>query len=127
MSPRTPPDGLSVGNGRVGVLRADFSPKPGYRALALLGRTFVSGPITHEETNLPNGRRLHVYRRGTAKILLTDSPTRVRVPCAPTDGTPVNLMDEPLRPLEDAAGRWWELDDQTPIIFRNSQNQEKST
>ena len=106
-----------------GVLRADFSPKPGYRALALLGRTFVSGPITHEETNLPDGWRLHVYRQGTAKILLTDSPTRVRVPYSPTDGVPVNLMDEPLQPLEDAAGRWLDLDALTPIVFRNSQNQ----
>ena len=107
-----------------GILRQDFSPKPGYRALALLGRTFVSGTITHQEKVLPDGHRLHLYRQGTAKILLTDSPTRVRVPWSPKDGDAVNLMDEPLQPQEDASGRWLELDDLTPIVFRRGEKKE---
>ena len=107
-----------------GILRQDFSPKPGYRALALLGRTFVSGPITHREKTLPDGHRLHLYRQGAAKILLTDSPTHVRVPYSSKDGTPVNLMDEPLVPQEDASGRWLELDDLTPIVFRNGETKD---
>ena len=102
-----------------GILRQDFSPKPSYRALAMLGRTFVSGSIVHKEKKLPDGKRIHLYRQGKAKILLTDSPTRIRVPYSSKDGTPTNLMGETLVPQEDSSGRWLELDDLTPVVFHD--------
>ena len=71
--------------------------------------------------------RGRTYPAGASRSTLhpeASPPTRVRVPCSSKDGTPVNLMDEPLVPQEDASGRWLELDDLTPIVFRNGETKD---
>ena len=102
-----------------GLVRSDFSPKPAYRAIALLGRTFREGKPEMTSTTLVDGKyRLHEYRQGRAMAVWTDSPKKVRVPVPAGVGAAVNLMDEPYAVQRDAEGGFVMIDENDPVVFK---------
>jgi len=110
-------DDTNYSESNFGVLRADFSPKPGYRALALLGRTFVEGKPSLTSVKLTDGKHtLHTYRQGRARAVWTDAPFGVRVPLAAGE-TAVNLMDEPLVAGAEGDGRFVWTDVNRPVVI----------
>lgn len=80
--------------GNFGVLRRDFAPKPAYRALAKVFRTFTEGTPVLEEVRL-SGATTWIFRMSGKSAVWATAPLRIvvntRRPAIVT-----NLMDEEL-------------------------------
>lgn len=108
-----------------GILHQDLVPKPAYRALAAVCRTFQAGKPSL--TRVPLGATpcgLYLFRMGTAAAVWSDAPhATVEVKTA---GTPVilNLMGEPAQ-SRHKNGLWQvETDALHPLFFRNASVEE---
>lgn len=88
-----------------GILRRDLAPKPAYRALAKVCRTFTEGQPELTGVPLPGGRgKAWLFRMGGQAAVWTDAaqPTEVVLPVR-RDARITNLMDEPFsgRPVAE--------------------------
>jgi len=101
-----------------GITYQDLSPKPAYRALASVCRTFLNGaPSLSGQPVGPSGASLWTYRMGSASAVWSDS-VRARIAVA-LEGTPtvLNLMGEPIA-AQQKDGQWLlETDALHPLIF----------
>ena len=77
-----------------GIVRRDLTPKPAYRALAKVCRTFGSGTPALESVNLSVGKAW-IFRMGGRSAVWATEKARLMVQTdSPTEAT--NLMDEKL-------------------------------
>jgi len=101
-----------------GITYQDLTPKPAYRALASVCRTFQTGtPGIAGQPIGQTGANLWTFRMGDASAVWSDS-VHVRIAVA-TPGTPVilNLMGEPVA-AEQKDGKWLvETDALHPLFF----------
>ncbi len=77
-----------------GIVRRDMTPKPAYRALAKVCRTFTEGTPSFETVRL-DGCTAFVFRMGGKSAVWSDKPVRLMVRTA-APATATNLMDEEL-------------------------------
>ena len=104
-----------------GILYQDLVPKPAYRALAAVCRTFQNGKpaLTRAPLGKTSGS-LYLFRMGDAAAIWSDDlRTTVAVKAV---GVPViqNLMGEPVRSRQED-GRWLvETDALHPLFFLNA-------
>jgi len=95
-----------------GVLRHDYSPKPAYRALAAICRTFDNGTPSMEEVD--NG---FVFRMGDAAAVWSARPGRVSFK-APAGVRVINLMGETITAAREGDLL---LPAHSPVLFKGSQ------
>ena len=77
-----------------GIVRRDLTPKPAYRALAKVCRTFGSGTPALESVELPNGKAWIFRMGGRSAVWATRTARLVVQTDSPAEAT--NLMDEKL-------------------------------
>ena len=77
-----------------GIVRRDLTPKPAYRALAKVCRTFGSGTPALESVNLSVGKAWIFRMGGRSAVWATEKARLVVQTDSPTEAT--NLMDEKL-------------------------------
>lgn len=90
-------DGFNVAEreNNFGVLRRDLTPKPAYRAIAKVCRTFDRGKATLEAVPVGKGEEVWVFRMGGKSAVWSRHGMRLKIR---TDGVAhaTNLMDEPV-------------------------------
>lgn len=95
-----------------GVLRQDYSPKPAYRALAAICRTFDKGAPTLEEVE-----NLFIFRMGDAAAVW--SPREVQVSFKAAAGVRVsNLMGEDITAAKEGL---LTIPPNSPVLFKGDQ------
>ena len=75
-----------------GIVRRDLTPKPAYRAVAKICRTFMKGTASLESAKLPGGEAW-IFRMGGKSAVWTTRPARLAVR-TDSPATVTNLMDE---------------------------------
>lgn len=78
-----------------GILRRDLTPKPAYRAVAKVCRTFMKGRPALEAVRLTEFAEAWIFRMGGKAAVWADAPAQVRIRTA-SPARVTNLMDEPI-------------------------------
>ena len=103
-----------------GILRRDLAPKPGYRALAKVCRTFTEG--RPEMTAFPldgtekAGRMAWLFRMGGHAAVWSDTAEKVELVLACPEARVTNLMDEPVAVRRTSEGTVVSVDRKHPLF-----------
>lgn len=111
-------DGFNYGYSEenFGVLRRDQTPKPAYRALALICNRFASGNPSLRDIPLSDGNSVWCFGMGTNSAVWADCDEKAKVKVeTSTDSEAVNAMGERVAPR--ARAFILEVDGEHPLFF----------
>lgn len=103
-----------------GILRRDFAPKPGYRALAKVCRTFTEGRAELKSFPLgdsPKSGRAWLFRMGGRSAVWSDTERRVELRLPVTEAKITNLMNEPYVARRTPDGLVVTVDSRRPLFL----------
>lgn len=103
-----------------GILRRDLAPKPGYRALAKVCRTFTEGKATMTALPLDGtekaGRMAWLFRMGGKSAVWSDTDEKVPLVLTVPEAKVTNLMDEPVAARRTSEGLVVSVDRRHPLF-----------
>lgn len=102
-----------------GIMRKDLSPKPAYRALATVCRTFTSGKPELRLVPLPGEENgdICLFRMGDKSAVWVNGEKRVKLTAQAAKLAARNLMGEPVA-LQGGNNSWmFEVDSGHPLFF----------
>lgn len=103
-----------------GVLRYDLAPKPAYRALAKVCRTFTEGKATMTALPLDGtekaGRMAWLFRMGGKSAVWSDTAEKVSLVLTVSEAKVTNLMDEPVMARRTSEGLAVSVDRWHPLF-----------
>ena len=102
-----------------GILQNDHTPKPAYRALAQVCRTFTDGTPSLQSTPVPGSHtQVFVFRSGKGAAIWTDgAEVKVTMPVGYTRPAAQNLMGEPATATHTGGTLTLRISANAPVFF----------